>query len=140
MGNWYGTKFDFERKAYKLRQRSKRKGLNCNISASYLEQVYQRYSMGCPACGVCFCKPSEKTDSGTLKGACPTVDRIDADLGYIIGNLQILCNNCNGNKKRKCLMYEPLRHPLTHDLVLSLPQLVADLPSKEWLPLVSDLC
>lgn len=114
-----------------LKKSAFKRGKAFNLTLEYLRVLLKRFESGCPACGVPFTTASFKRRK---KGPRPpaaftTIDRIDADLGYIMGNCQVLCNRCNQSKKRDTRMYEPLdtRHPAAIGLTLDFTALTADL-------------
>lgn len=118
-----------EIKRLALMKRSIHKGFEFNLSVSYLKEIYDRYGDVCPACDQPFVRrPKAKT-----KERVPSVDRIDATLGYVIGNIQILCKSCNEKKSREFKAYEPVNrriHPAVDGLI-AYPELIDDLKEKE---------
>lgn len=77
-----------------LKDRSKRKNIECNIDESYLHELQERQNGMCALSGIPM---TYYFDSGRV----PTnlsVDRIDPSLGYIKGNLQLVCMAVNQMK------------------------------------------
>ena len=72
------------------RQRSKRRGYAFNITTDYLIQIAPTY---CPVFGW-----ELKYGKGPLRHYSASIDRIDPDVGYLIGNVRIISSLANTMK------------------------------------------
>lgn len=73
------------------RNRSKTKNLDCDIDVDYLNQLWEQQNGICALTGM-------KMEHTYLNGKNPknvSVDRIDAKIGYIKGNIQLVCGYAN---------------------------------------------
>jgi hypothetical protein len=71
-------------------QRAKRKGYDFNITTNYLIQIAPTY---CPVFGW-----ELKYGKGQLRHYSASIDRIEPDRGYVIGNVRIISNLANAMK------------------------------------------
>jgi len=74
-----------------LKQSAKRRGLDFNLTEGYLSEL--SFPLTCPILNV----PLEYGKRGYDEFK-PSVDRIDSNLGYIRGNIQILSIKANRSK------------------------------------------
>ncbi len=70
------------------RGRAKRKGVPCTIT---VESIIRGDK--CPCCGIAF-----ERGTGVRCKASPSLDRIRPELGYVPGNIEIICGRCNSIK------------------------------------------
>lgn len=89
---------DLNRLLYKrfhgLKDRSNRKNIDCNIDLQYLHELWDKQKGLCALSGIPM---TYYFDSGRV----PTnlsVDRIDSSLGYVRGNIQLVCMAVNQMK------------------------------------------
>ncbi len=128
------ARLHYEFKYVHLKRSALHRDKDFNLTVDYVEELFRRYGDVCPACCVPFTKMVPRP-IGTPDGPrnrLPTVDRIDADLGYIMGNVQVLCHGCNNGKKRANRYYEPI----VPWVLRPHPELVSDLM---WCHLSMDL-
>ncbi|MDX2221149.1 MAG: hypothetical protein SFV21_00280 [Rhodospirillaceae bacterium] len=78
---------------YSARSRAKRKKIEFNIEA--FDRFVQRPPQDCLCCGVALQYGNKKQKH---KNRSPSIDRIDNNLGYITGNVAIICEYCNRRK------------------------------------------
>jgi hypothetical protein len=53
----------------------------------------------CPCCGHAMSVNIELSGSGNPHPHCPTADRFDSSIGYVPGNVHVICNSCNSIKR-----------------------------------------
>ena len=78
--------------ANSIKTRAKQKGIPCNIDADYLMSIMPTH---CPVLGY---ELQFRSTRNTNEPHSPQVDRIKPELGYIKGNVQIICRRANGIK------------------------------------------
>jgi len=81
----------------RLLKASKSRSRDHNISLSDVEEAYKRCNGKCPVigCGRSFrldCTPGDRYSA-------PSLDRIDSSLGYVSGNIWVICFECNHLKR-----------------------------------------
>ena len=76
----------------RCRGRAKRKSITCTITEEDI-----KIPPSCPVCGrsISFRYPGSPLDRDDY----PSVDRYDSSLGYVPGNVWIICVNCNRRKQ-----------------------------------------
>lgn len=106
------------RRLEKKRKDAKNRKIGCRLNLGHLVELYALYRKGCPRCGLEFTK---KYEQGAENPQYPTIDRINPDLDYVVGNVQFLCTSCNDQKLRDVRRYPPIGdlHDLVHDLWLA---------------------
>jgi hypothetical protein len=72
-------------------QRSAKRGIPCTITAHDIDTLLVDQEWRCAVSGI----PLEAPD-GIAKAFGPSVDRIVPSLGYVPGNIRIVCNMVNG--------------------------------------------
>jgi len=60
------------------------------------EMFAEHPPMSCVCCGIAFNYNEEP--SRTRKRNSPSIDRVDNDKGYVVGNVQMICWGCNEDK------------------------------------------
>lgn len=103
-----------------------------DLPLEHLKEIYNLYSDGCPCCYRPWRQGKGGAKKKAMRSIMPTVDRIDADVGYVKGNVQLLCNNCNLRKQRQRTYYPPMfgkMHEAAEGLSLY-QELVDDLQEK----------
>jgi hypothetical protein len=76
-----------------------------NTKCDSLEELYNYlkpiYDIG--ECEKCHIKLENHIGKGGVRGCSPSIDRIMSHDGYIVGNIALLCNYCNGRKQNNDL-------------------------------------
>ena len=62
---------------------------------TFLEE-HLRTDKNCPACGVLF---DLDPDLSSGREDSPSIDRVHPELGYVAGNLALICYHCNSMKR-----------------------------------------
>jgi len=76
-------------KCWSAREKAKKLGLDYNIDPEYIKNIWPKDNK-CPALGI-YLKKGKNGGSNHS----PSLDRIIPELGYIKGNVQIVCNLAN---------------------------------------------
>lgn len=71
-----------------LRKRARKKGIEFNLTKSFIKTIYKNKGNICPICYKDFIEIQNHPQS-------PSFDRIDDYKGYIDGNICIICRRCN---------------------------------------------
>jgi hypothetical protein len=77
------------------RREARKKGLDFEITVADIEAAYPADGR-CGICGVVVVRGKSRAD-------CPSIDRIDNTLGYLPGNIHVICLGCNGRKGSRSL-------------------------------------
>jgi len=93
----YNNKTYFKKLANKCLQRSKNKKLSYDITQEFIEYKFERQNNKCIYCN---CELEIIGDVGKRKMNLVSVDRINSNIGYIKGNIQLTCMFCNYAKNR----------------------------------------
>ena len=76
-------------KCWSAREKAKKLGLDYNIDPEYVKNIWPKDNK-CPALGIYLRKGKNGGSNHS-----PSLDRIIPELGYIKGNVQIVCNLAN---------------------------------------------
>jgi hypothetical protein len=79
-------------KVDQCKRRSKKKGFEFNITEDYILRMYKAQNYRCKLSGV-----KMPLEVGNYRGAM-SIDRIDPSIGYVKGNIQLLCAAVNRMK------------------------------------------
>lgn len=71
--------------------RAKRENLPCDITWELIEIMMVSQNLKCAQTGISFDFETKGTSSKHRKLTAPSIDKIDASKGYVIGNVQIVC-------------------------------------------------
>ena len=98
--NYAGNRLDqyspFKYHANKTRSRSKEKGYKTDITAEYLKEIWEKQEGICPYTKIKMDISKSSTGKDIKKN--PTkasLDRIDPNIGYAIGNVEFVCYSIN---------------------------------------------
>jgi hypothetical protein len=74
---------------------SKKNGIPCDSFDDLYNHLYPIFSkMECEHCGMIF-KPGNETK----RNFSPSLDRLIPSKGYVVGNIAVLCHDCNRRKQ-----------------------------------------
>lgn len=79
------------------RYRSKTSGLDHEINTEYLRGLYHGQNGQCALSGIPMTIRAKRGSDGFWKSV--SIDRIDSNSGYVIGNVQLTCTGVNLMKK-----------------------------------------
>jgi len=77
--------------------RAKKKGLDFNLTSEYLKEIFPKDNK-CPITGIHF-QFGYKNDNKINKNYSPSLDRIVPSIGYVKGNVIIICDLMNRMKQ-----------------------------------------
>ena len=83
-----------QKRMYGINRRTSKKGFECNINCEYLCKMYYEQDGLCAISGVDM---DIDLYSGRNKNSL-SIDRIDSNVGYVIGNIQLVCDFANRMK------------------------------------------
>jgi hypothetical protein len=78
----------------KAKSRAKKHGRECNIDLAYLKRRWNHQKGFCNESGI---KMLTSLGSGNYRTV--SIDRIDSNLGYVVGNVQLVLSGLNGFKR-----------------------------------------
>ncbi len=74
---------------YDARRRAEKKKLPFDLTLKKVRKVFPKTAQKCSCCKENF------KGKGRMSGSSPTLDRICPSKGYVVQNLQLICNDCN---------------------------------------------
>jgi hypothetical protein len=91
--NYTGTK-NFAGRSYAARRPgARRRKIAWEISKQYIEEIYAKQNGVCDLSGIVM----EPKGNSRYR---PSIDRIDSTVGYVVGNVQIVCSVINVMKNK----------------------------------------
>ena len=92
-GNWYGDEDINGRTIGHYQKHAKKRNIEFNVDIKYLWEVYIKQERKCPYTGIDLILSPKSMHTRTPINA--SLDRIDSNLGYIVGNVQWVFKKIN---------------------------------------------
>ena len=73
------------------RKRAKTKGLECDVDAAFLHELFNAQSGKCAVTGLSMSMNSSRHTAVDKSPYYASVDRVDSSRGYVRGNIQFVC-------------------------------------------------
>ena len=112
-GNWSGYENINGRTVGHYSKMAKKRGIDFNVTIEYLWEVYLNQNKKCPYTGKHLILTPKTGDNRTPINA--SLDRIDSNLGYIVGNVQWVLKEIN-----------VMKHTTSHDEFIKLCNLIVE--------------